>query len=510
LIQVITDEWARLLSRYGTTRVTASFILVVAVLLRLPNLDESLWYDEVLYSTRFVANSLPKLWELVFSDPPAPLYRYVLYGWAGLFGENDIVARIPSFICGVAAIFLTYAMAKKYGDIQAAFLAALFLCFSPTHVWYSQEATPYAMTLCFLLATVLVWKELKSGTRPGHWYFFYGLFLICAIFTQFFAAVYLLPLTVLTLDASPVAWKRIIAINLVTGALAVSMLAIKYQVGRTIGVGQSFLRPFTLVEWWMLFFNWFLHGNALWTLPPWATLQDLIRSPLLVSCQIFFLVILVRGLLPPRGKIWDKLSLELLLFLIAPPLTMSLLTLAGYQKIYIERYLLIGLPFFAIVLARGVTAFAHRYVTGIATAAVVMLGVTSYAMFLSKSDEWTVYKQNPDMRGAARYLAAQNISADDAIIVFPTYEAVSLSFYIDQVASQNHAIVQTQYDPATVEQAITTGKLKEIYVVTRGDRQRVDGFFAANPRLVLRTISSFKGMHVYTFVPVTIPTKRSE
>src|SRR5215468_11506604 len=66
--------------------------------------------------------------------------------------------------------------------------------------------------------------------------------------------------------------------------------------------------------------------------------------------------------------------------------------ITGYQKIYIERYLLIGLPFFAIVLARGVTAFAHRYVTGIAIAAVVMLGVTSYAMFLSKSDEWTVYK----------------------------------------------------------------------------------------------------------------------
>src|SRR5262249_5180635 len=109
---------------------------------------------------------MPKLWELVFSDPPAPLYRFVLYGWAGLFGENEIVARIPSFICGVAAIFLTYAIAKKYGGIQAAFLAALFLCFSPTHVWYSQEATSYAMTLCFLLATVLVWKELKSGTRP--------------------------------------------------------------------------------------------------------------------------------------------------------------------------------------------------------------------------------------------------------------------------------------------------------------------------------------------------------
>jgi uncharacterized membrane protein len=139
--------------------VTAALILAAAVLSRLPRLDQSLWLDEVLYSTRFVASSLLNLWELALHDPPAPFYRVALYGWVGLFGENELVIRLPSVMCGLAGILLTYAIAKKYAGIQSALLAALFLCFSPTHIWYSQEAVSYAMTMCFLLAAVLVWKN---------------------------------------------------------------------------------------------------------------------------------------------------------------------------------------------------------------------------------------------------------------------------------------------------------------------------------------------------------------
>src|SRR5262249_10272035 len=138
----INDGWGRFLSRPGTTQATIAFIFVVTVLLRLPNFTESLWYDEVYYSTRFVANTLSKLWEQTLSEPPAPLYRLALYGWVGLFGENEIAVRMPSLICGIAAIFLTYALATNYGQTPAASLAALFLCFSSTHIWYSQEATP--------------------------------------------------------------------------------------------------------------------------------------------------------------------------------------------------------------------------------------------------------------------------------------------------------------------------------------------------------------------------------
>ena len=508
MVQSVADRWTLLVARYGTSRLIVVFIVVLASLLRLPNLNESLWYDEVWYSTRFVLNSLPQLRHYVVSEPPAPFYVVIMHGWNRLFGENEIVLRIPSLLCGVAAILLTYSIAKKYAGVQGAFLAALFLCFSPAHIWYSQEATSYAMTMCLLLAAVLVWHELKSASRSGHWYVFYGLFLICAIFTHYLAAVYLLPLSVLLFDAPSVVRKRIVAINLLAGTLVAGVIIIKHELGST-GVGMPHLRPFTLFEWWMLFFNWFLHGNSIWTLPPYrTTLQDVTNSPLLFSCQIVFLLILIRGLAPRHGQVWHKSTLELSLFLIVLPLAMFSITLAGYQKIYIERYLLVGLPFFAIVLARGATEFSNRWISGISTATVVTLAIISYAMFLSKEgDRWTVYRSKTDVRGAARYLAGQNISADETMVVIPgdaLIDALTLTFYIDRYASANHAVVQESYEAAKVDQAIVEGKLKAIYAVKNrwalGDFQRLYKLLEQNQGLTLTCTHSFKDVDVYTFV----------
>jgi hypothetical protein len=177
------------------------------------------------------------------------------------------------------------------------------------------------------------------------------------------------------------------------------------------------------------------------------------------------------------------------------------MTLFGYQKIYIERYLIIGLPFFAIVLARGATEFSNRYMTGIGIAAVVTLGTISYAMFLSKNDAWTVYKPKPDMRGAAKYLAAQDISADDATILYNYEYPEDLLFYIDRFAPQKHAIVQTDYDVAKVDQAITAGKWKAIYAVKYRWEPADYGFLEENQRLVLTDTRSFKDVVVNTFIP---------
>jgi len=180
------------------------------------------------------------------------------------------------------------------------------------------------------------------------------------------------------------------------------------------------------------------------------------------------------------------------------------ITLAGYQNMYIERYLLIGLPFFAIVLARGATEFSNRWISGISTATVVTLAIISYAMFLSKEgDRWTVYRSKTDVRGAARYLAGQNISADETMVVLPG-DALTLRFYIDRHASANHAVVQESYEAAKVDQAIVEGKLKAIYAVKNrwalGDFQRLYKLLEQNQGLTLTGTHSFKDVDVYTFV----------
>jgi len=159
------------------------------------------------------------------------------------------------------------------------------------------------------------------------------------------------------------------------------------------------------------------------------------------------------------------------------------------------------------VLARGATEFSNRWISGISTATVVTLAIISYAMFLSKEDDrWTVYRSKTDVRGASRYLAGQNISADETMVVIPgdaLIDALTLTFYIDRYASANHAVVQESYEAAKVDQAIVEGKLKAIYVVKDrwgADFQRIYKLLEQNQGLTLTGTHSFKDVNVYTFV----------
>ena len=498
-----TKSWAAdLISRFGENQTAFALILITAVSLRVLNLGESLWFDEVLYSTRLAATNLSRLWQLILTDTPAPLYRVVLYGWNGLFGENELVVRLPSLMCGIGAILLTYAIGKQYGSAKMATLAALFLCLSPVQVWYSQEATSYAMATCLSLGAVFACQVLRSGAHGGYWYLIYGLVLWSAIFTHYFNAVFLLPLTVMALTGVPAARKRIIAINILLGILTVAAFAAKSKLG-ILMLDLPFLRPFTLFEWWMLFFNWFLHGNSIWTLSPYgARPADLLNSRLLLPCQIFFLFLLIRGLTTPRQGGYAR-SLELPLCLCSLPLTLFLLTLVGFNKMYVERYLVMALPFFAIGIARGAVGFSNVWLRRGCISATLVVAVVSYAMFLSKGDVWTVYKQNPDMRSAAAYLLAHKPSKEEVLFILPTGKA-DLAYYVKKQAYPGHPPVE-DYNPAKLAHMFKTGKLKGIFLVHNryweGNFQALYRHLNSIPRLEEVKTRSFKGVDIYTFVP---------
>ena len=323
----------------GNSGLVVPSLLVLGIALRLPNVGASLWYDEVAYSTSYWLTSLHRLGSLYLNDPSAPLYRVLLFFWIQIFGETELSVRVPSLLFGTSSIVLTYWIARAYGSSSMAFLAALLLCFSPAHVWYSREATPYAMTLFYLLATVLAWLRLREVPTHKAWFFVYFGMFLAAVFTHYYAAVLLLPLTLLNVTVEKSLRRRLIVANAVVASSLVLALSIKYLFGQ-VRSGQEFLRPFTLFEWWMLFFNWFLQGNSIWTVRPFgANLQYLMRKPLFVVCQAFFLMVFLRRLLVQRRqKNWTQ-PCKLFLFISSLPLVMLLVTAVDYPHLYIERYL---------------------------------------------------------------------------------------------------------------------------------------------------------------------------
>lgn len=476
-------------------------LAVVAALLRLPNLGESLWFDEVLYSTRISASTLSELWSRFLHDPPAPLYRVPLFFWVRVFGDGDLSVRVPSLLFGIASIGLTYRTARAYGSPRVALLAASFLCFSPAHVWYSQEATPYAMSMFFLVATVLAWSRLRADpTRTARYVVYCGC-LLAAVFTHYFTAVFLLPLTLMSLPLDRSARRRVLIAHAVVVSSLTLVLGIKYHLGHVPG-GQGFARPFTPFEWWMLFFNWFLQGNSLWTVDPYrATMTYLLGEPLLVACQAFFCVLFLRGLFSYRTE--PRRGWELLLLTCTMPLVMWLLTLGGHQQLYIERYLLVLLPFVAIVLARGASSFANAKAAIACSAAMGLIGAASYGAWLSKSETWTVYKQNPDFRAAARYLAAQAVPPTEAAIV-ATILPAELTYYFPR--ERNEAAPRIViYDAGALESLLGDHSLRVLYLLKNdywaAGVDEVLRQFKGERRLELTTTQSFKGLEIYSFVP---------
>ena len=99
------------------------FFVILGGLLRLPHLGESLWYDEMLYATKYLVPSLSDLWRISLYDAPAPLYRVLMFFWTTLFGEHELALRTPSLLFGIFSILLVYGLAQEYDSRKAAALA---------------------------------------------------------------------------------------------------------------------------------------------------------------------------------------------------------------------------------------------------------------------------------------------------------------------------------------------------------------------------------------------------
>ena len=131
-----------------------------------------------------------RLAEQMALEPTPPLY----YGLVGVlmrvFGESDLVMRLPSAVFGAATIPAVYFLGRDLFGRRVGWIAALILAFHPLHVFYSREARVYPLLL--LLTVVLLWTLWRAleEDRRGRWIacagvltaiaycHFYGLFVL--------------------------------------------------------------------------------------------------------------------------------------------------------------------------------------------------------------------------------------------------------------------------------------------------------------------------------------------
>ncbi|MCI0453748.1 MAG: hypothetical protein L0Y68_01985 [Candidatus Dadabacteria bacterium] len=226
--------------------------------------------------------------------------------------------------------------------------------------------------------------------------------------------------------------RKVTILNILILVSFISFLGLKSFLGK-IDTGQGHLRPFTLFEFWMLFFNWFLMGNSIWNINPFENDPSLILGkPLMLVTQAVFSCFFIHGLIrivKDSKNIEDSNSVDLILYVFSLPLLILGLNLIGFKKIYIERSMFFILPFFFIILIKGATGFKVKPISIASIIFTISLSIISLTSFLKKSDEWTVYQPKPDWHAAVRYFNDELKDGTKRLFIFAAKSPTELTYY---------------------------------------------------------------------------------
>jgi mannosyltransferase len=148
---------------------------------------ESLWLDEAA-SVWIASRPLRRVFAGEFTNPP--LYYLLLHFWLGIFGTAEAAVRWLSVWTSVAAIVLTYALARRLYDQRVGLLSAAAMAVAPYQIYYAQEARCFSLLVCLTLASSLSFHvalaRASGGASIGPWAI-YCLTIVAALHTHFHA-----------------------------------------------------------------------------------------------------------------------------------------------------------------------------------------------------------------------------------------------------------------------------------------------------------------------------------
>jgi hypothetical protein len=150
------------------TIVVAALALITCIgaLLRFYQLNNGLWYDEIMTLIGSVRLSINNILTQYPSNNSHPLYSVLAHLSVSVFGEQPWSLRLPAVIFGVASIPMLYRLGTDVTSRFEALLAASILTVSYHHIWFSQNARGYtALLFWVLLTTHLLLQWQRSGSN---------------------------------------------------------------------------------------------------------------------------------------------------------------------------------------------------------------------------------------------------------------------------------------------------------------------------------------------------------
>lgn len=169
-------------------KIILPLIILIALILRIISLNQSLWLDEAINVLAVKNNSLIDLvTQYARADFHPPGWFILLWGWTKVFGYSEIAVRMPSVIMGVLSIWIVFLLGKKLFSKNVGLVAALLLAVNPLHIYYSQEARMYVMaTLAVLINIFLLAKLIKGEKLNSIFLIFSNIFILISDYIAYF------------------------------------------------------------------------------------------------------------------------------------------------------------------------------------------------------------------------------------------------------------------------------------------------------------------------------------
>ncbi len=446
-------------------------LTLFAFLLRLWRIDvQSLRGDEA-FDVLF---SLQPLGEIIYQDRfnqiYPPLYHTLDHFWLMIAGRSELSARFIALGAGVLLVPLTYRLAQALFSERVARVSAILVAVHPFLIWHSQDGRMYTLLAMFAtMATLFAVKIWDRGQRilpplrtsrvtphgggqvagvgaawlgyiaastlgiMNHYFAYFSVFAINVValylwrrhqWTLKFAAQWFAANAMVGMGALVwivLAWARISVHTAVwiapTSALDVltrSLLA--YSLGTTLEWERA--APFMMV---------FVALAVIGVLG--KTSPHPLPQPLPLSWRCFS---------PGEGEGWrSRGGGEVLLLTLLPLLAIYLGSL--FRPMYDEKFLLFIVPFYMMLVARGLLALGSLQPLGSAViVAGMMLSLFNY-QFEPK------FAKSPPWREAARSIMSQAQRGDVIVYNFPD---PSLAYQVGDALPILLLPAQGPYDPA--------------------------------------------------------------
>ena len=314
------------------------------------------------------------------------LYYSIEKPWAALAGSSEAALRFPSVLGTMLACALLVVLGRKLFDRRVALVGGVLLALNPFVVKWSQQARGYTLLLAVsVLAILLLLRALERGTR-GSWAL-YGLAFSAVIIWHPPAAVVLAPTHILLVSQRR---ERVLPHGL-AGALVIMALGVPWaaQIAmRSTGEGVAM--------------NWL-------TFP---TPEETAHSLLDVSGAAGLGLLLASGglwLLHRAGHI-DR-AIWLATWAFTPFVVALLISIA--RPIFLDRYLIVASPAFALLGAIAILGVVARARTALVVAVVAATGLGLWQWYSTDEGNW----RGEDWRNAVGTVLGRQADANTVVVV---------------------------------------------------------------------------------------------